>query len=242
MCQQNPKAPDCNLPLYWAAPTVALPASAGNASRRSGICATIPIAERARGPRRGRERQRRRAASHLPGDGCAVGAARRVHRASHGRAESGYEQPLTLRLDPRVTTPAAGLAQLVVALHRDVRRCGGRARRVHARARTSRAPRERSARMRRRWQGEGGCARTPRSDADADARASAPRAAKPEGVRRRSRALATSSWPRRWQCRAQTSRPRRIRSRRARARVRRIERDGAVERAREAGARVAGTN
>src|SRR5690242_4002038 len=29
VCQQNPKAPDCNLPLYWAAPSFALPVSPG---------------------------------------------------------------------------------------------------------------------------------------------------------------------------------------------------------------------
>ena len=29
VCQENPKAPDCNLPLYWAAPTFALPTAPG---------------------------------------------------------------------------------------------------------------------------------------------------------------------------------------------------------------------
>jgi photosystem II stability/assembly factor-like uncharacterized protein len=110
VCQQNPKAPDCNLPLYWAAPTTALPTSAGM-HRISWDMRYDPIANERENL--GEDESGSGAVPHrtYPAKDApwAPPGAYTVRLVAHGKR---YEQPLTLRLDPRVTTPAAGLAQL----------------------------------------------------------------------------------------------------------------------------------
>ncbi|MBK5187059.1 MAG: hypothetical protein JJD97_02380 [Gemmatimonadaceae bacterium] len=110
VCQQNPKAPDCNLPLYWAAPTVALSTKPGM-HRMTWDLRYDPIAD-----------ERENLAEDESGNGAvphrtfpamdapwAPPGSYTVRLIGMGRH---MEQPLTLRLDPRVTTPTAGLAQL----------------------------------------------------------------------------------------------------------------------------------
>jgi photosystem II stability/assembly factor-like uncharacterized protein len=110
VCQQNPKAPNCNLPLYWAAPSVALSTKPGM-HRMTWDLRYDPIAD-----------QREDLAEDESGNGAvphrtvpamdapwAPPGAYTVRLVAVGKR---YEQPLTLRLDPRVTTPAAGIAQL----------------------------------------------------------------------------------------------------------------------------------
>ncbi len=110
VCQRRPSATDCGLPLYWPGPERRLSARAGmhrfSWDMRYQPLATPDPADR--------------------GDVDATGAVprRSVHGASAPWAPPGrytvrltvagrsYAQPLTLRLDPRVKTPAAGLAQL----------------------------------------------------------------------------------------------------------------------------------
>lgn len=136
VCQQNPKSPDCNLPLYWAAPTFALPASAGM-HRITWDLRYDPIAN-----------ERENLGEDESGNGAvlhrtfpamdapwAPPGAYTVRLTAHGKR---YEQPLTLRLDPRVTTPAAGLAQLS-ALSTEMYDNAVAARAAYARARALRA-------------------------------------------------------------------------------------------------------
>ncbi|MDB4909791.1 MAG: hypothetical protein JWO39_614, partial [Gemmatimonadetes bacterium] len=110
VCQQNPKAPDCNLPLYWAAPSFALATSPGM-HRITWDLRYEPIAD-----------ERENLAEDESGNGAvphrtfpAMDAPWAPPGAYTVRLTGGgkrYEQPLTLRIDPRVTTPASGLAQL----------------------------------------------------------------------------------------------------------------------------------
>ena len=110
VCQQNPKAPDCNLPLYWAAPTLALPTSAGM-HRVTWDLRYDPIANERENL--GEDESGSGAVPHrtYPAKDApwAPPGTYTVRLTAHGKR---FEQPLTLRLDPRVTTPAAGLAQL----------------------------------------------------------------------------------------------------------------------------------
>ncbi|MGI9090234.1 MAG: WD40/YVTN/BNR-like repeat-containing protein [Gemmatimonadaceae bacterium] len=109
LCQRTPNAEDCRLPLYWPAPPMVLSNLAGM-HRFSWDMRYNPI----------------------PGEGAAgsdedaTGAVpHRTYRTVNAPwappgaytlrltvAGKSYTQPLTLRLDPRVTTPEAGLAQL----------------------------------------------------------------------------------------------------------------------------------
>ena len=110
MCQKKPSAPDCGLPLYWPAPRTRLSAAAGM-HRFEWDMRYQPIGSDS---------------AQNAGDVLDVGAV--PHRSTHtptvpwappghytvrltvnGRS---YMQPLTLRLDPRLKTPAAGLRQL----------------------------------------------------------------------------------------------------------------------------------
>ncbi len=110
VCQQTPTAPDCGLPLYWPAPPMRLSTERGM-HRFSWDLQYAPIG----------------ADAGLPvGDEDAVGAVPHhtyetvnapwappgsytIRLTVNG---SSYSQPLTLRLDPRVKTSAAGLRQL----------------------------------------------------------------------------------------------------------------------------------
>ena len=110
ICRRRPSATDCGLPLYWPAPQSRLSAVAGMHRfswdlRYQPLGATEPSDQ---------------------GDVAATGAVprRSAHGATTPWAPPGhylvrltvdgrsFTQPLTLRLDPRVRTPAAGLAQL----------------------------------------------------------------------------------------------------------------------------------
>ncbi|MEP6692565.1 MAG: glycoside hydrolase [Gemmatimonadaceae bacterium] len=110
VCQKTPTAPDCGLPLYWPAPQMVLSTQRGM-HRVSWDLRLAPVG----------------ADAVLPvGDEDAVGAVpHRTYettnapwappgsytvRLTAGGARSS--QPLTLRLDPRVKTGAAALAQL----------------------------------------------------------------------------------------------------------------------------------
>jgi photosystem II stability/assembly factor-like uncharacterized protein len=104
LCQQTPTAPDCGLPLYWPAPAMVISVRTGM-HRVSWDMRYQPIGE---GGGRG-------------GGGAAV--PRRTYPSVNApwappgsyvvRLTAGgksYTQPLTLRLDPRVKTPAIALA------------------------------------------------------------------------------------------------------------------------------------
>ncbi len=110
VCRRKPSATDCGLPLYWPGPQQRLLARAGMHRfewdlRYQPITAENPAEA---------------------GDVDATGAVphRSVHSAATPWAPPGhyvvrltvdgrsFTQPLTLRLDPRVKTPAAGLTQL----------------------------------------------------------------------------------------------------------------------------------
>jgi photosystem II stability/assembly factor-like uncharacterized protein len=110
LCQQNPNADDCNLPLYWPGPPITLSAKRG-LHRFSWDLRFAPIGAGEPG---------------APNDEDATGAVphRTYAQANAPWAPPGtytlrltvdgksYTQPLTLKLDPRVKTPAAGLTQL----------------------------------------------------------------------------------------------------------------------------------
>jgi hypothetical protein len=110
LCQQDPSAPHCNLPFYWPAPPMTISTRAGM-HRVSWDLRYQPITA---GEDEGED------------EGSATGAvphhtypAAQAPWAPPGRYTvrlrvngKRYEQPLVLRLDPRVKTPAAGLATL----------------------------------------------------------------------------------------------------------------------------------
>ena len=135
VCQQSPKAPDCNLPLYWAAPTLALPTSAGM-HRVAWDLRYDPIANERENL--GEDESGNGAVPHrtYPAKDApwAPPGKYTVRLTAHGKR---YEQPLTLRLDPRVTTPAAGLAQLS-SLSTEMYDNAAAARAAYARARALR--------------------------------------------------------------------------------------------------------
>jgi hypothetical protein len=144
VCQKNPKAPDCNLPMYWAAPTVAL-------STQPGMHRTVwdlrfnPVAD-----------ERNDLAEDESGNGAvphrtfpamdapwAPPGAYTVRLTANGKR---IEQPLALRLDPRVKTPADGLS-LLAALSTEMyanavatRSAYMRARALRSRLETAKAP------------------------------------------------------------------------------------------------------
>jgi photosystem II stability/assembly factor-like uncharacterized protein len=109
ICKATPTAPDCSLPLYWPAPSVALSAAHGM-HRWSWDMHYDPIGAGGGGR----------------GGGGAGGAV--PHRTYPGVASpwvppgaysvrltvdgKSYTQPITVRLDPRIRTPALALTQL----------------------------------------------------------------------------------------------------------------------------------
>ena len=106
VCQRNPGAPDCGLPLYWPAPPMVISTNAGmhrvswdlhynpvmNGGDGEGGAGAVPH----------RTYPDVNAPWAPPGEYT-------VRLTVGGKS---YTQPLTLRLDPRVKTSAAGLAQL----------------------------------------------------------------------------------------------------------------------------------
>jgi photosystem II stability/assembly factor-like uncharacterized protein len=108
VCQQTPGAPDCALPLYWPAAPIRLSTRAGF-HRFTWDLHFDAIGE---DPDAGDEGATGAVPHHtydLPYSPWAPPGNYTVRLTVDGKA---YTQPLTLRLDPRVKTPAAGLAQL----------------------------------------------------------------------------------------------------------------------------------
>ncbi|HXT49164.1 MAG TPA: hypothetical protein VN717_11035, partial [Gemmatimonadaceae bacterium] len=117
VCQQNPKAPDCALPLYWPAPTVALSTQPGM-HRVSWDLRYQPIADEREN--RGENESGSSAVPHhtLPSmDAPWAPPGAYTARLTVGGAH--YDQPLVVHLDPRVKTPAAALSELAT-LSRDM--------------------------------------------------------------------------------------------------------------------------
>ncbi|HKE90879.1 MAG TPA: hypothetical protein VKB45_11100, partial [Gemmatimonadales bacterium] len=129
VCQQKPDSPHCSLPLYWPAPQARASTKAGM-HRFSWDLHLDPLE---RGP---------------AGEGDATGAVPhrtypdpqapwappgqyRIRLSAFGKT---YVQPLTLKLDPRVKTPAAGLLQLAT-LSREMYRAAVAAHTAYAQAR-----------------------------------------------------------------------------------------------------------
>lgn len=108
LCQTNPNAPDCGLPLNWPAPQQRLSTRAGmhrflwdmryqpvgDHQRTGEVEATGAVPHRS---------------EHTPAAPWAPPGIYTVRLIVDGRR---YVRPLPLRLDPRVKTPAAGLRQL----------------------------------------------------------------------------------------------------------------------------------
>jgi len=108
VCQQNPAAPDCALPLYWPAPPVRLSARAGF-HRFSWDLRFDPIGE---DPDAGGEGATGAVPHHtydLPYSPWAPPGAYTVRLTVDGKR---YTRSLRLRLDPRVKTPPTALARL----------------------------------------------------------------------------------------------------------------------------------
>ncbi|HEV2644542.1 MAG TPA: hypothetical protein VGT98_17650, partial [Candidatus Elarobacter sp.] len=112
LCQKNPNTADCGLPLYWPAPAMALSTRAGmhRFSWDLHYDAVVPDTAAAGGEdATGAVPHRTYPTVNAP---WAPAGAYTVRLTVSGRS---YAQPLTLRLDPRVKTPAAGLAQLATS-------------------------------------------------------------------------------------------------------------------------------
>ena len=109
LCQQTPTLPDCGLPLYWPAPALTLSTQAG-VHRFNWDLRYDPISEegggRGGGGSGGAVPHRTYAAVNAP---WAPPGAYTVRLTADGKS---YTQPITLKLDPRVKTPAASLTQL----------------------------------------------------------------------------------------------------------------------------------
>ncbi|MGW8265528.1 MAG: dihydroxy-acid dehydratase domain-containing protein, partial [Longimicrobiales bacterium] len=114
ICREDPSAPNCRVPLYWPAPQMVLSTRKGM-HRFSWDLHFQPIGEE---PRAGGG-----ATGAVPGHTYprvdapwAPPGRYTVRLTADGRQ---YSQPLTLRLDPRVTTPAADMERLA-ALSREM--------------------------------------------------------------------------------------------------------------------------
>jgi len=108
VCQQTPGAPDCALPLYWPAAPIRLSTRAGF-HRFTWDLRFDPIGE---DPDAGDEGATGAVPHHtydLPYSPWAPPGSYTVRLTVDGKQ---LTQPLMLRLDPRVKTPAAGLSQL----------------------------------------------------------------------------------------------------------------------------------
>ncbi len=110
LCRRTPSAPNCALPLYWPAPQQVLSSQAG-AHRFTWDLRYNPISEDGGGGGGGGSGgavpHRTYTSVNAP---WAPPGNYTVRLTANGKS---YTQPLVLKLDPRVKTPAAGLAQLV---------------------------------------------------------------------------------------------------------------------------------
>ena len=132
VCQKNPGATDCGLPLYWPAPQARLSTRAG-LHRFSWDMRYQPIGEvnlRAAGDVEATGAVPHRS-EHTPTAPWAPPGRYTVRLTVNGKS---YAQPLTLRLDPRVKTPTAGLRQLA-ALTREMYDAAARTRAAYREAR-----------------------------------------------------------------------------------------------------------
>ena len=105
VCQATPDAPDCSIPLYWPSPSRAMPTTAGM-HRISWSMRYQPLAQ---------ERSPIRRPIVIPGRSSVVPTSPWAPPGNYtvrlSVAGKTYTQPLSVRLDPRVTTPATDLAQ-----------------------------------------------------------------------------------------------------------------------------------
>jgi photosystem II stability/assembly factor-like uncharacterized protein len=108
VCQQNPSAPDCALPLYWPAAPIRLSPKAGF-HRFTWDLRFDPIGE---DPDAGDEGATGAVPHHTYDQPYAPWAPPGSYTLRLTVDGKQYTQPLTLRLDPRVKTSASGLAQL----------------------------------------------------------------------------------------------------------------------------------
>jgi photosystem II stability/assembly factor-like uncharacterized protein len=109
ICQQTPTAPDCGLPLYWPAPHMSLSKSAG-AHRFSWDLRLAPLEPE--DPAQGGGGSQGAVPHHTYPSVNAPWAPPGSYTVRLSVDGKTYTQPLTLRLDPRVKTPAPALAQL----------------------------------------------------------------------------------------------------------------------------------
>ncbi len=132
LCQRTPTAPDCGLPLYWPAPRMALSTRAGM-HRFSWDLHYDPLTN---DTQQGSDDDATGAVPHrtFPTVNApwAPPGAYVVRLSVDGRS---YTQPLALRLDPRVRTPAAGLA-LLASLTRELYEGAADTHRAYTDART----------------------------------------------------------------------------------------------------------
>ncbi len=132
VCQKDPKAADCNLPLYWAAPSIALSARPGM-HRATWDLRYDPIEDER--DDLGEDESGTGAVPHrtMPAMDApwAPPGSYTVRLSTTGKK---LEQPLTLKMDPRVKTPLAGLAQLS-ALSKEMYDAAVTARAAYTRAR-----------------------------------------------------------------------------------------------------------
>ena len=108
VCQRNPSAPDCSLPLYWPAPQMIVSPKAGM-HRFTWDLHFDPVggpAEQTGEEAQGAVPHRTPPSVNAP---WAPAGSYTVRLTVNGRS---YSQPLILRLDPRVKTPAPALARL----------------------------------------------------------------------------------------------------------------------------------
>lgn len=110
LCQQNPSLPDCGLPLYWPAPALTLGTTAGM-HRFNWDLRFDPIADEGGGRgggggAGGAVPHRTYAAINAP---WAPPGNYTVRLTVDGKS---YTQPIVVKLDPRVKTPAVALTQL----------------------------------------------------------------------------------------------------------------------------------
>ncbi len=132
VCQETPSAPDCGLPLYWPAPPMVVSARAGM-HRVWWDMHYDPIGDGAGG--RGGGGGGAGAVPHRTypsvNSPWAPPGSYTVRLTVDGKS---YTQPITLRLDPRVTTSPAGLASLA-SLTREMYEGARAARETYAQAR-----------------------------------------------------------------------------------------------------------
>jgi photosystem II stability/assembly factor-like uncharacterized protein len=105
VCQQNPNAPDCGLPLYWPAPAMVVGTKAGM-HRVSWDLRYQPLGEG--GGRGGGAAVPHRTYPSVNAPWAPPGTYS-VRLSVDGKT---YTQPLSLHLDPRVKTPPLGLSTL----------------------------------------------------------------------------------------------------------------------------------